>query len=328
MKNSFEIKITPEHFKESYGWLSKVDFEWHILTDYKINKNEKDKKIISGKGHIDEANTYEPLIDEKYLFLKFAKLGRSLEKNYSEEKVIDWVKNYGVLGLEGVPVKIRTEEGDKFHPKRREHVDTFLDAAKLSYRLLNLYEAVWNNDKKMFESNIEVKKEPPGVWVTYFFGDPWYENKLEWKKHFNPSLEWYKKKALNFIFNKTTEQLKLNNFFKDTPHITKYGMFYHIDPQWSCPNLWTAMIAQFYGLLNNLRNKRICLLCGKLFTPKKKTAKLCKECRKKGGRSTLKYHRDERIKQYLREGKSVEEIQELEPAAKRDTIQSFKEKIG
>ncbi len=84
---------------------------------------------------------YAPLRDEPSLFLKFASLARdsSIVKDEARTVMVDWVKSYGVLGLQGIDrsagISLRWREG------RRESLYGFINAVRRAAWCLSLYEA-------------------------------------------------------------------------------------------------------------------------------------------------------------------------------------------
>lgn len=86
---------------------------------------------------------YAPLREEPGLFLKFASLARKgpLSRDEMLEVVLDWVKRYGVLGLEGTDYLELPGGGAEWGTGRRESLFGFARAVREAARCLGLYEA-------------------------------------------------------------------------------------------------------------------------------------------------------------------------------------------
>jgi hypothetical protein len=85
---------------------------------------------------------YSPLSDYPDLFLRFARLldgGEPLDEDDMLETVLKWIKNYGVLGIEGVD---REAYRGKSRSGLRESVAAFMEEAMRASLVLNAFEAI------------------------------------------------------------------------------------------------------------------------------------------------------------------------------------------
>lgn len=105
-------------------------------------------KSPTGRAHtllpedLNLLDVYDPLRKEPQLFLKFARLARKgpLSPDEMLEVVLDWVRRYGVLGLEGVDY-LETPGYREWGTGRRESLSAFAGAVREAARCLSLYEA-------------------------------------------------------------------------------------------------------------------------------------------------------------------------------------------
>lgn len=92
---------------------------------------------------LNRARVYAPLRDTPDLFLTFASLGRKdIEREKAVEVMLDWIKSYGVLGL---------DDGDH----RAESFTGFSRAVRYAARCLELYEAATAEEGVRDDPDIE-----------------------------------------------------------------------------------------------------------------------------------------------------------------------------
>ena len=132
---------------------------WFVCEEYEVHKlptaTEGDQfpycikpKYPRGKG---KWRGYQPLKDNPDLFLRFARLhGQDRSVNLA----LDWVRKYGLLGIDMPIYKLlHTQPGEKVgYGEEKDNVDEFFGEVERAAGVLAMYEAVLNGDVEAVES--------------------------------------------------------------------------------------------------------------------------------------------------------------------------------
>lgn len=269
---------------------------WGVFESYKICKVDDELPYIRAQGEVKK--TYRPLADTPDLFLEFARLA---EVTLSEETILDWVQQYGVLGLhyeDGTPPTLEFHQGTVRPPimydwegGRAETIQGFMLEARQAQSVLSLYEAVYEavlnkDDEKLLRwalqgtaSQEDVERAVKNLWESQPSALVQIKNALV-KLPSNPHTtlsEMLVDKALFEVWG--IVQGKLSDFAYPAinhespytvslPHCHTGDLFapHRLAASWGFRNLLGAMWLQFFWLITSRAHLKRCPYCNRIIS--------------------------------------------------------------
>jgi len=212
-------------------------------------------------GQLECVRAYNPLIDTPYLFLEFARI---VERRDPRQALLDWLQQYGLLGITAYP---DTEDREHwkgivfprhYHDDRGGTWDRIEVIWELAYQAndsLTLYEAVLGRDEKKLERALSLESDP--------------ENAHTLEKGAKPSgVEWVDA-LINSALRQMIEYALGDLYVYAYPDITYPDDSLTIDQltrSWGARNLLGAMGLQFYWLITSAGELSRCKYCGRIIS--------------------------------------------------------------
>lgn len=259
--NLYEHRIFPEEFADRY-------FERGYLFRYLRARRTLSTRPVRWKR-------YNPAKKVPGLFLSFAQLYNS-EQNYSDEPILRWVNEYGLLGVDG----FSGEQGGGYSHSLAEFVWQIYWAAGL----LRMYEAVLNRDEEsakqaLLKDFVYVQPEYSGT--DRQLGPPLRQSVHLRPKH--PDIDSKedkiedKQETIDFIYNEDYIKFALDTVASCTHEKVQRNCYptLHIDQKdplrvemdFGYKNLLGAMYLQFYWLITSNKGVPRCQYCSRIITP-------------------------------------------------------------
>ena len=248
---------------------------------------------------------YAPLRDYPDLFLELAELGRILrdleQPREIESRILAWVKKYGLLGVWGSAKAHRVyEEPAYVATPGLEPVEYFVAEAKRFAFLMDLYNALCNQDTDALQRYFKLEPDPGGKGQKVKVkGDPLYSIALPPAASRVPTREWwtpndYLHYGLVYLVN--TVGMYFSPYWGHWLHDVspciveiKLGQadeegepFWEVERGWRCNTLLSAIYVQFYDFICRKRRAATCQWCGRWFVVRREGGKFCSDnCRGK-----------------------------------------------
>ncbi len=237
--------------------------EFDKLLSY-LHQNPK-KKFIHSMTHLENKIKYYSPMKKKDLFLKFAYLDSSNNKD-----VIKFADNHGLPKFE------KTIYNNAIFPLHK-----FKDEVKTANELISIYELLLKDDIKELKKIIKRKdKENKKGNIS----NHWWEiAKIEIEER-NRSLD--KKQNVIFLFllyiSKVIEKYTINKIspvFKQMKYNpNNFNKHFQVLPGWRCSSLLAALYMQFYLFITENKEISYCKFCGSPFVKDKSTRSDKKFC--------------------------------------------------
>ncbi len=277
---------------------------WFVANDYRIYR-----------GHIHPYHSGEkppkwslPLSDPE-LFLGFARLGaggdlREDQIPLSEDQILNWVREHGLLRRKNADYDRRAEDGEPNQAPMR--LDDFRSEVRLAYRMLRLLEQTRSGDYEALRARIGRERihrrnssgyhggkrvETARAFITvdgkqtplHVLADEEPSDVVvnEWATQ---ALEYLVEEKISrvraaFVHN-TSHQRPLSTILGEVPYRPRVTL--------RCPDLESAVWFQFAALIEDKKRLQYCEVCGQLFTYRSSKKKTCSDrCRKAKSRKNL-----------------------------------------
>ncbi len=252
---------------------------WGVCEDYEIEEIPLSEQIQTtpkgwkyvGPARIvnkydlsrsDKWRYYDPINDTPDLFLKFARLN---EGDLLPETILDWVRRYGLLGL-------NNESNSMLGYFEAEYAQAIDEQTKLAAAVLQGYEAVRNGD------NDRAKQLIFGEF-PHFFALDWIrlggmvrgelESKLLpiGKKETQKAIEQdYDGDYVRYLLEKCAQAVETMVRANCLPALSVEGKPARAAAGWSIRNLIGAMYLQMYRLMAAGEDVTTCRYCGRLIS--------------------------------------------------------------
>ncbi len=230
------------------------DYEVHVLQE--LAEDDSFPYCIKPKySHREEKwRGYQPLEDCPDLFLKFARLH---EQERSIDTALNWVRRYGLLGIERPIYKLlHARPGEKVgFGEEQDNLGEFFEEVERSAAILTMYEAVLNRDTAAVERAV--------------FEEFSMLLEAHWDEYWSSGMGYYCGGVLGFALSTAAFEVgRMVGRYSYPSFTIRSGVAKpsNAETEWSFTSLLGAMYLQMYWLIAAGEDVTRCRYCGRVIS--------------------------------------------------------------